>query len=58
MPFEQEVQFANMNYRTISRWESRKAFLTFTYRFGNTNVKPERRRSTGSEEEQNRINAG
>lgn len=58
MRFEQEVQFANMNYRTIARWESRKAFLTFTYRFGNTNVKPERRRSTGSEEEQNRINAG
>ncbi len=39
------------NYR-----ESRKANLTFTYNFGNSNVKAARRRSTATEDEQNRIN--
>lgn len=57
MRIDEEVQFANMNYRTQRRWESRQARLTFTYRFGSKEVKPQRRRSTGSEEEQRRINA-
>lgn len=55
MRFDDEVQFANMNYRTQRRWESRVARLTFTYRFGNKDVKPERSRRTGSEEEQRRL---
>ncbi|WP_017732671.1 outer membrane beta-barrel family protein [Nafulsella turpanensis] len=53
--FDDVVDFANMDYKTERRWESRVARLTFTYNFGNKDVKPQRRRQTGSEEEQQRI---
>lgn len=55
MRFDEVVAFANMNYRTQRRWESRVARLTFSYRFGNKELKPDRRRRTGSEEEQRRL---
>lgn len=44
----------------VERWhayrETRVANLTFTYRFGNAKVQQARRRTTGSEEERQRIN--
>lgn len=55
MRFDDVVDFSNMDYKTERRWESRVARLTFTYNFGNKDVKPQRRRQTGSEEEQQRI---
>jgi hypothetical protein len=48
-------QYETINFTTRQYWESQQARLTFTYRFGNTEVKPERRRRTGSEEERSRI---
>ncbi len=50
--------YESINFTTRQYWESHQARLTFTYRFGNTEVKPERRRRTGSEEERNRIGNG
>ena len=38
--------------------DSRQVRLTFTYRFGNTNVKAARTRQTGLEAEQNRVKQG
>lgn len=38
-----------------SKWESQQVKMTFSYRFGNTNIKAARNRKTGLEDEQNRI---
>ncbi|MBC5772577.1 TonB-dependent receptor [Pontibacter sp. KCTC 32443] len=48
------INFANMNMDMDSRWESRQVRLNFTYNFGNKDLKPLRRRSSVSEEEQRR----
>jgi outer membrane receptor protein involved in Fe transport len=47
--------YENIKFTTRQTWESQRAMLTFTYRFGNKEIKPERRRRTGSEEERSRI---
>jgi hypothetical protein len=36
-------------------WESRKVSFNFTYKFGNSNVKAQRNRKTGLDEENKRI---
>ncbi|HJT73847.1 MAG TPA: outer membrane beta-barrel family protein [Chitinophaga sp.] len=41
-----------------SKWESRQVRLSFTYRFGNTNIKAARTRKTGLEDEQSRVKDG
>lgn len=42
-----------------NRWDNRRVILTFTYRFGkSSNSQPQRKKSTASEEEQNRVNVG
>jgi outer membrane receptor protein involved in Fe transport len=41
-----------------SKWESQQVRLSFTYRFGNTNVKAARKRQTGLEDEQSRVKSG
>jgi hypothetical protein len=58
MRFRGAINYANMDLRILNRWESRQARVTFTYRFGKGDVKPARRRSTGTESEQNRIKMG
>lgn len=45
----------DINFRVRSRWESRRVNLTFTYRFGNQNVKSARQRSSATSAEQNRV---
>ncbi|AHM62502.1 TonB-dependent receptor [Flammeovirgaceae bacterium 311] len=50
--------YERIQFTTRQTWESRRAILTFTYRFGNKEVKAERRRRTGSEEERSRIGNG
>lgn len=48
----------DINFRVRSQWESRRVNLTFTYRFGNQNVKSERQRNSATSAEQNRVKAG
>ena len=44
----------DIDFRVLSRWESRRIMLTFTYRFGNQNVKSERQRNSATSAEQKR----
>ncbi len=48
----------DINFRVGSRWESRQFRLTFTYRFGNQNVKSARDRNSATSAEQNRVKSG
>ncbi|WP_461043838.1 outer membrane beta-barrel protein [Spirosoma harenae] len=45
----------DIDFRVNSRWESRRIMLTFTYRFGNQNVKSARQRNSATSAEQNRV---
>lgn len=56
--FAGTVKYQDLNFRVSSRWESRQVRLSFTYRFGNQNVKAARQRSTGSDDLRNRANSG
>jgi hypothetical protein len=56
--FEGRANYQDINFRVRARWESRIARLTFTYRFGNQNVKAARQRSTSTEAERNRAGGG
>ena len=47
--------YENMDLKVNSKWESRRVNVSFSYRFGNQNVKGPQRRSTGSEDERNRV---
>jgi Outer membrane protein beta-barrel family/Carboxypeptidase regulatory-like domain len=46
----------NLNIKWINQWEGRRINLSFNYKFGNTNVKASRQRSSASEAEKNRVN--
>lgn len=48
----------DINFYVGSRWESRQIRLTFTYRFGNQNVKSARDRNSATSAEQNRVKSG
>jgi outer membrane receptor protein involved in Fe transport len=39
-------------------WDNRRLIFTFTYRFGKTSGQQPRRRSSGADDEQNRVNRG
>ncbi|MXV49870.1 TonB-dependent receptor [Pedobacter sp. HMF7647] len=47
--------YNGLNYSLYQKNETRVARLTLTYRFGSNDIKPERKRSTGLEAEQNRM---
>ena len=47
--FAGNINYSNMNLSLNNRWNARRVALTFTYNFGNQNVKASRRNS-GSEE--------
>jgi hypothetical protein len=55
MRFVGIARHQDIDTRIESRWESRVARLSFTYRFGRNEIKPARRRSTATEAEQNRV---
>lgn len=52
------TQFANIDETFRTRRETRIATLALTYRFGKNTVTPARRRNTGSESEQRRVQMG
>ena len=43
------IQQDNLNLEVRNRYESRRAYLTLSYNFGNAKVKPERRRRTATD---------
>lgn len=49
------LRYENIDMRLHNTWESRSIGLTFTYNFGNKNLKVNNHRNSGIEEEQNRI---
>lgn len=48
----------DINFYVGSRWESRQIRATFTYRFGNQNVKSARQRQSATSSEQSRAGGG
>lgn len=48
-------EFTGQYINTQGGWESRQLKLNFTYRFGNKQVKAERQRKTGTEDENKRV---
>ena len=55
MRFSGENEFAGQKSNFTSRWESRQFKLNFTYRFGNSQVKAAKQRSTAADEEAKRV---
>ncbi|MFD2573282.1 outer membrane beta-barrel protein [Spirosoma soli] len=53
--FSGRAMVQDINFRVGSRWESRRIMLTFTYRFGNQNVKSARQRNSATSAEQGRV---
>lgn len=53
--FNGRAAVQDIDFRVQSRWESRQIRLTFTYRFGNQNVKGARQRNSATSAEQNRV---
>jgi iron complex outermembrane receptor protein len=52
------TDFAGQKTISASRFESRQFKLSFAYRFGNNQVKANRQRSTGTEDENKRVQQG
>ncbi|WP_207421276.1 TonB-dependent receptor [Desertivirga brevis] len=50
-----KTNYANMNLNFSNKWESRVFNLSLSYKFGNSNIKPERNRNTGLDAEANRM---
>ncbi len=55
--FRGSTEFEDIHLKVRSLWPSRQVRLTFTYRFGNQNVKGARQRNTGSDDIQKRVNS-
>ena len=49
------IKQGNIDANIRNNWESRKVFVSFSYSFGNSEVKPNRRRKTATSEEQSRV---
>lgn len=58
LKFTGTSDFAGQKTIVNSNWESRQFKLSFTYRFGNTQVKAARQRNIGAEEENKRVQSG
>ncbi|AHM59456.1 TonB-dependent receptor [Flammeovirgaceae bacterium 311] len=55
MRWQARQEFGGQEFTIRNSWESRVARLTFSYNFGNQEVKPIRRRKNAGEEEQRRL---
>ncbi|MFI5130911.1 MAG: TonB-dependent receptor domain-containing protein [Chitinophagales bacterium] len=56
--FSGYAKYSDVDVNVSSKRDSRQFNLTFTYRFGKTNIAPARRKTGGATEEQNRVNTG
>ncbi|WAC09611.1 outer membrane beta-barrel protein [Dyadobacter pollutisoli] len=56
--FRGKAIYKDIDFSVKSQWPSRQFRLTFTYNFGNQNVKGARQRNTGSDDLQKRANGG
>jgi hypothetical protein len=53
--FRGRAAVQDIDFQVLSRWESRRIMLTFSYRFGNQNVKNARQRNSATSAEQGRV---
>lgn len=53
--FTADLYYSDIQMHLHNKWESRKVALTFTYNFGNKNLKIHQHDDSGSSDEQNRI---
>ncbi|TAF96741.1 MAG: TonB-dependent receptor [Cytophagia bacterium] len=53
--FRGSTEFQDLNFSVRSRWESRVARVSLTYRFGNQNVKAARQRQTSTDDLRDRV---
>ena len=58
MRFDGTSTFAGQVTHNSFKWESRQFKLNFVYRFGNMQVKAARQRTTGTEDENKRVQSG
>lgn len=56
--FSGYAKYGDVDVKISSRRDSRQFNISFTYRFGKTNIAPARRKTGGAFEEQNRVNTG
>ncbi|MES1216012.1 MAG: TonB-dependent receptor [Bacteroidota bacterium] len=56
--FSGYAKYSDVDVKIAGKRDSRQFNLTFTYRFGKTNIAPERRRNGGAGDEQNRVKSG
>ncbi len=55
LKFSLNRNYGGLYYRMANRWESRQYRLSFTYKFGNNNIKASKSRKSGVAEEQGRL---
>ncbi|MBN9298782.1 MAG: TonB-dependent receptor [Filimonas sp.] len=53
--YRAQIQSDMLNTNWVNKWEGRRYTLSFSYKFGNKNVKANRSRSTASQDEKNRL---
>jgi outer membrane receptor protein involved in Fe transport len=56
--FSGYAKYSDVDVTLASKRDSRQVNLSFVYRFGKTNIAPERKRRSGASDEQNRVNTG
>jgi hypothetical protein len=56
--FNGKIDYQNIDLAISNRWSSRRVSLSFTYNFGNQNVKSARRRSTATDDLKSRASNG
>lgn len=55
--YEGALKYANVDFTVFNKWASRRANLSFTYNFGNRNIKSSGERRTATEDLKNRAGA-
>lgn len=56
--FRGYAKYSDVDVNIVNKRDSRQFNISFTYRFGKTNIAPARRKTGGSTDEQSRVNGG